>query len=181
MARIYSRGFKVIEGITFMIERKDVQRLSMRYSERVGGIAVSIPLSYPQEDVDTFIFSNLDWARKVLAKIEKREEKRQELTREDYLEWWKKTIEIYNREMDRMGLRGSLHFRSMTSRWGSCIPAKRKITLSTRLVDYPLECTRYVIIHELAHLVYHGHGPEFWDLVERYCPDWRQIRQRLRQ
>jgi predicted metal-dependent hydrolase len=26
----------------------------------------------------------------------------------------------------------------------------------------------YVIVHELAHLVVHGHGADFWELVNRY-------------
>ena len=25
-----------------------------------------------------------------------------------------------------------------------------------------------MIVHELAHLAVHGHGPKFWALVERY-------------
>ena len=26
----------------------------------------------------------------------------------------------------------------------------------------------YVLVHELAHLVVPGHGPQFWSLVDRY-------------
>jgi len=26
----------------------------------------------------------------------------------------------------------------------------------------------YVLVHELAHLLEHGHGPAFWALVDRY-------------
>lgn len=179
-ATIFSREFVTIDGICFMLERKDVRRLAMRLSERVGGIAVSIPVRMPQREVDGFINANLDWARRVMGRLTDRENARTELSRQDYLDWGNATIEIYQREMARMGLSASLHFRSMTSRWGSCIPSKRKITLNTRLAAYPPECTRYVVIHELAHLVHHGHGPEFWALVERYCPDWRSLRARLK-
>ena len=54
------------------------------------------------------------------------------------------------------------------SRWGSCTPATRTIRLSTRLAAFPDWVIDYVIVHELAHLVVHGHGPDFWDLVNRY-------------
>jgi predicted metal-dependent hydrolase len=53
-------------------------------------------------------------------------------------------------------------------RWGSCTPSDRTIRISSRLGREPAWVIDYVIIHELAHLSVHGHGPRFWQLVERY-------------
>lgn len=53
-------------------------------------------------------------------------------------------------------------------RWGSCTPAHRSIRISNHIADFPPWVLDYVIVHELAHLVVPGHGPEFWALVERY-------------
>jgi len=53
-------------------------------------------------------------------------------------------------------------------RWGSCTPADRSIRISSRLAREPGWVIDYVIVHEMAHLSYHGHGPRFWALVERY-------------
>lgn len=53
-------------------------------------------------------------------------------------------------------------------RWGSCTPSEGTIRISTRLAAEPAWVLDYVIMHELAHLVVHGHGPEFWALVGRY-------------
>jgi predicted metal-dependent hydrolase len=54
------------------------------------------------------------------------------------------------------------------SRWGSCTPADRTIRLSTRLQGMPSWVVDYVLVHELAHLLEAGHGPDFWALVERF-------------
>jgi predicted metal-dependent hydrolase len=54
------------------------------------------------------------------------------------------------------------------SRWGSCTPADGSIRLSTRLQGMPPWVVDYVLVHELAHLLVPGHGPEFWALVEQY-------------
>ena len=54
------------------------------------------------------------------------------------------------------------------SRWGSCTPADRTIRLSTRLQGMPSWVVDYVLVHELAHLLEAGHGPAFWELVDRY-------------
>ena len=57
---------------------------------------------------------------------------------------------------------------NQNSRWGSCTPADGTIRLSHRLRSMPAWVIDYVLVHELAHLLVHGHGPRFWALVERY-------------
>ena len=37
-----------------------------------------------------------------------------------------------------------------------------------------------VIIHELAHLREMNHSARFWAIVERYCPNYRQLREELK-
>ena len=54
------------------------------------------------------------------------------------------------------------------SRWGSCTPAAGSIRLSTRLRGMPPWVVDYVLVHELAHLIEPGHGPQFWALVAAY-------------
>jgi hypothetical protein len=51
-----------------------------------------------------------------------------------------------------------LSIRRMRRQWGSCSPQGR-ITLNMCLVHVPRECVDYVLLHELAHLKEHHHGP----------------------
>ncbi len=71
-------------------------------------------------------------------------------------------------------------FRKMKKRWGSCTAAG-KITLNTELARAPVHCIDYVIIHELCHLRYPNHGPEFYNLLSRALPDWEARKARLEQ
>jgi len=57
---------------------------------------------------------------------------------------------------------------NMRSRWGSCTMADRTIRLSDRLRSMPAWVIDYVLLHELAHLLVPGHGPDFWRWVNRY-------------
>jgi predicted metal-dependent hydrolase len=70
--------------------------------------------------------------------------------------------------------------RDQRSRWGS---ASRKGTLSFswRLVLAPPEILDYLVVHELAHLRWAGHGVRFWTLVRRYAPAAEHHRRWLRQ
>lgn len=79
---------------------------------------------------------------------------------------------LLDEESARLGLRhAGLYLRDPRSRWGSCGPDGR-IMLSLRLVMAPPEVFRYVVVHELCHLRWRGHGARFWALVERQMPDY---------
>ena len=69
--------------------------------------------------------------------------------------------------------------RDTRSRWGSC-SKDGNISLSWRLVLGPRHVLDYVIAHEMAHLRELNHGPRFWALVEKICPEFEGSRQWLR-
>lgn len=69
--------------------------------------------------------------------------------------------------------------RGQRTRWGSCSP-DGKINLNWKLVGAPADVIDYVLIHELAHLEQANHSPRFWQIVERYCSDYRIRRKWLR-
>jgi predicted metal-dependent hydrolase len=66
----------------------------------------------------------------------------------------------------------------MTRQWGSCSP-DGQVIVNPDLIKAPRECVDYVLIHELAHLKHHDHGPEFWRLLDRHVPDWQTRKARL--
>lgn len=77
------------------------------------------------------------------------------------------------REISRITLRDT------RSRWGSCSEAGR-LMFSWRLVMAPPQVLRYVVAHEVAHLVEMNHSPAFWRQVGRLDPAWRDWRHWLR-
>lgn len=72
-----------------------------------------------------------------------------------------------------------LTIREMTSRWGSCIPVKNKITINQKLIYFPFSCLEYVVLHEVSHLIEPNHSPKFYALIENIMPDWKTRRQLL--
>lgn len=87
-----------------------------------------------------------------------------------YLPKWEKTTGLYC---------DSWQSKYMTTKWGTCNPTSKKIWLNIQLAKKPIECLEYVILHELAHLKVHNHGPEFTAILDQYVPYWRDHKRRL--
>lgn len=67
-----------------------------------------------------------------------------------------------------------IKIREMNSRWGSCMPSKRQITLNIRCIYYQREFLRYVVIHEFAHFIQPNHSKQFYHIIEKYMPDYKR-------
>lgn len=62
--------------------------------------------------------------------------------------------------------------------WGNC-KKNGRITLNLYLAKKDKECVKYVLIHELCHLIEFNHSKNFKTVMDKFCPDWRQIKKRL--
>jgi len=74
----------------------------------------------------------------------------------------------------------TLRIRKMKTRWGVCNRKNKTVTLNSELLRYSLEKLDYVIIHELSHFIHFNHSTNFWNLVEKYEPNYKKIRKELR-
>ncbi len=82
-------------------------------------------------------------------------------------------VEHYARQIgvkyNRIGI------RNQKARWGSCSRLKN-LSFNWRLIMAPEAVLNYVVIHELCHLKMMNHSRDFWKLVEKYCPDWKPLK-----
>ena len=106
---------------------------------------------------------------------------REKFVREWYREFLKDEIgQRLPKWEKKTGLKAeSWQVKYMTSRWGSCKPKKKNICLSLLLATKPSECLDYVILHELIHFLERGHNERFYGLLNKYMPDWKEIRTEL--
>lgn len=74
----------------------------------------------------------------------------------------------------------NLKIRKMTSRWGVCNIKNHNVTLNLELSKYDISALDYVIVHELSHFIHHNHSKDFWLLVGKHYPNYKDIRKMLR-
>ena len=86
-------------------------------------------------------------------------------------------------ELDEMSQRTGRKYTAFAltnakSKWGSC-DGKNNIRLNWRLVMLDRELVDYVIIHELAHTVFHNHSAAFWAEVDKHINS-KPVKKRLK-
>ena len=68
----------------------------------------------------------------------------------------------------------TIRFRNMVSRWGSCQPKRYVLTFNYALVEAPLSCIEYVVVHEFSHFLQPNHSRKFYQQLAMFMPDWEE-------
>jgi predicted metal-dependent hydrolase len=89
-------------------------------------------------------------------------------------------VAVGRRATDLSVVPGRISVRDQRTRWASASPTGG-LSFSWRLVLCSPDVLDYVVVHELAHLRWRGHGPRFWGLVRRHVPRADEHRRWLRQ
>lgn len=74
---------------------------------------------------------------------------------------------------------GKVALRNQKTRFGSC-SYQNNINLNINLMNYDFDCIDYVLIHELCHTRIKNHSDKFWHEVEKYCPEYKNLRKKLK-
>ena len=83
--------------------------------------------------------------------------------------------------IERTGLKpDKIVIKNLSATWGIC-SSKRVISINQNLMMYSRHSIEYVCLHELCHLRHMNHSKEFWDLVEKYLPDYKLAKKELKE
>ena len=171
-------------GVEYTLTRKRVKNLNLRLAPD-GSVRASAPLRASGAAVDAFVAAHAGWVQKALARQQAAEAARAALptpTAAECLPLFEAVSERVFPRFEKVlgGKKPVLKVRDMRTRWGSCHPAKRQITLAARLALQPPQAIEYVVVHEYCHFVHPDHQAGFWALVESLLPDYKACRALLR-
>jgi len=106
--------------------------------------------------------------------------------RQEYLDKWYRRIlkeaalAIVEKWEGRIGVEvKKIYVRKMKSHWGSCNYGKQTMRLNSELAKRKIECLEYVIVHEMLHIIESGHNRNFYRLLNKYIPGWKDIRKKM--
>ncbi len=144
---------------------------------RAGEVELRIPLWVSDRDAQRIIAESIHQIDALLARWQKKQAAKPVYREEDIPRLKALAAEILPSRLAQwakiMGLTpASVKITSAKTRFGSC-NSRGSICFSCFLMLYPDAAIDYVIVHELAHLRYLNHSPDFYRLVAYYLPDYR--------
>ena len=70
--------------------------------------------------------------------------------------------------------------KKLSSAWGIYHKRENYISFNFDLIEKEEPLIEYVVLHELCHIFHMDHQKGFWSLVEKYMPDYKERRKKLK-
>ena len=150
--KIYYKG----EEFSIVRKNKDKTTVSVNLELEKKEIIISVPNNKSQEEAKICV-------DKLIKKLLKNNT---EAMIKEKLPYWSEITKIdYNQAK----------VRDAITRYGSCMPSKKNLYFSSRLIMLPEDKIDAIIVHELCHMKHKNHNKEFYNLVATYIPNYKEI------
>ena len=152
-------------------------------------VLARIPTRVSDRELKAFVENHRSWILEKTEGMAEREEKRKStpapppelLSKTDRMKIQLKIGKRVRHYCEAMGVTvGYVTVKTQKPRWGSC-SAKGNVNFNYQLAFLPKKLLDYVVIHELAHRRHMNHSRAFWAEVEKYCPDYLERREQLKE
>lgn len=183
------KQYKIIkhqgQELTLEIKRRARVKYLRLAIDSAGVVTLTAPKTYPFFLLKLFVAKKWSW---ILEKIEQKKNRQsllgikhspaeidhyKKITRNLVLERLKYFNQHYYLVYKKISI------RQQKSRWGSC-SSRGNLNFNYRLCLLPGELADYIIVHELCHLKEMNHSQNFWQLVARVLPDYKQRKKTLK-
>ena len=163
------------EQVQYVLIRNNIKNIYISIQD--GKVIVKAPKRVSNEEIQKLLQEKKKWIEKSLEKSKKKEEKIPLYSQEEFLEIIQKNVKQL---IETTGLKPNrVRVKTIKYAWGSCSSGKN-ITLNQKLIYYSEKAICYVILHELCHLKYMNHSKDFWNLVAKYMPEYKEVRKEFK-
>lgn len=174
------------ENISYKVRQSHRARC-LRITIHPGGeLSATLPRGMNYKKLENFLRQKADW---ILRKINLARKRRPSLlllkaSRREYLARKNEALALAKNKVEQFGATYNLHpakisIRNQKTRWGSC-SRKGNLNFNYKIVHLPEKYLNYIVVHELCHLKEFNHSKRFWSLVEKTTPDYKSMRQEIK-
>lgn len=168
--------------VEYSVDYRNVKYI--RYELRDGKLRLILPKRY-DGNVEQCVHRKEKWIYNKLIEYEefqnnlKKTTKNKNLTHRTLPELKKITNYYIEKYQNLLNVKvNRLQFRDMNTKWGSC-SSLNNITLSKDLRFIPENLIAYIIYHELAHIIVLAHNDEFYKIIQKEYPNYKNYDDQL--
>ena len=168
--------------IIYTLIKTDRKSVAIKIGEG-GEVIVRAPRKISKAEIDRIVEGHRTWIEKHRAEVIQRGEQNPPISADE--ERALRTLakehltRLTRRYAEITGLRPScVKIGGAKKRFGSC-SSEGNISYSYLLMLYPAAALEYVVLHEICHLRFMDHSENFYALIERYMPDWKERKKLL--
>lgn len=163
-----------LDGVEYEIIYSKIKNVYIQIKDEK--VIIKAPQRISKKELNKIILNKKQWIENSLKLSKKKQEKKDLYTEEEF----NRMVEDIANELIRETslIPNKIRIRDINYAWGTCSKNKN-ITINFKLIKYSKNAIRYVILHELCHLKYMNHSKDFWNLVQKYMPDYKEIKSEL--
>lgn len=164
-----------MDNLEYEIKYSKIKNIYIQIKD--GKVIVKAPRRVIKKEIEEILEQKSEWIQKTIEKETKKQEKKPLYKKEKF----KEIVEKHANELVKQtGLvPNKITIKQIKYAWGSC-SNKKNITINLELIKYSEQAIRYVILHEFCHIKYMNHSKDFWNLVEKYMPDYKQVKKEFK-
>lgn len=159
--------------INYDIIHRDIKFPRLEF--RTGKLCLILPKKF--RNYNDLIEKHQDWIYKKISFVNDTVKKSADkmLRNERTTEELKDLINAYVKQISKKNKihPKKLYFRKMKSKWGSCSP-KKNLTFNTQMKYLPDNLIKYVILHEMTHVIERKHNRRFWKIISNTFSDYEK-------
>lgn len=165
------------------LENMNVDRYKQGSNVFLLGKVYPLKIKFIKPNISNIYIENGNMIVEIPKKYKKEYEKIiEELLDDVYMKVAEKEVDMAMQIVTRIvGIKPNKYrIKKLKTAWGTCT-SNKNITINSSLMKYDRTVIQYVVLHEICHLKYMNHSKEFWNMVEQYMKNYKEIRRRLKE
>lgn len=165
------------EKIEYTLIKSKIKNMYIHIKE--GKVIVKAPIKLKEKYVQDFVNKKAKWIYDKLRENKLKSNKDEKIERKDIYLLEKIVKESIKKYSLLLGVTPQkVRIKRIKYAWGSC-SSKKNITININLANKDEKVIEYVVLHEMCHLIHMNHSKDFWDLVEKFMPQYKEYKNKL--
>ncbi len=150
-----------------------------------SSVVLTLPLGLDFGRAEKFVASKLSWIASTLEKFKPFKNLPElKYPRRDYKKHRQVALELAEFKVRQWNniygfSYNRINIKNQKTRWGSC-SKKGNLNFNYKIAHLPAHLADYLVVHELCHLKEFNHSKNFWSLVAQTHPNYKVLRNELR-